>query len=136
MFPLNATTIKLGLCAVLLGFSAYLGYSFEHSRFTAYKAQVEAAGKAQEAENASKDKQALLITQGIKNEYQAKLANLRNFYGSGLHVNPSGSKTEGLSPTPSGTDASAAYSVLVGQCSQTTLMLTELQAWIRQQAGI
>ena len=137
MFPLNVLTyVKAGLLIASILFFGYLGYSFEHSRFVAYKIQVETAGKAQETENASKDKQAALITSGVKNEYEAKLANLRNFYGSGLHVNPSGSKTEGLSPTPSGTDASAAYSVLVGQCSQTTLMLTELQAWVRQQAGI
>jgi hypothetical protein len=137
MFPLNVLTyVKAGLLIASILFSGYLGYSFEHSRFVAYKIQVETAGKAQEAENASKDKQAALITSGVKNEYEAKLANLRNFYGSGLHVNSSSGKTEGLSPAPTGTDASAAYSILVGQCSQTTLMLTELQAWIRQQAGI
>jgi len=137
MFPLSVINyVKIGLVAFVFCGGLYFGYSFEHSRFVAYQERVEAAGKAQEAENASKDKQATLITSGVKNEYEAKLANLRNFYGSGLHVNPSGSKTEGLSPTPSGTDASAAYSILVGQCSQTTLMLTELQAWIKAQSSL
>ena len=137
MFPLNVTTyIKIGLLALVLCGCVYLGYGYEHSRFVAYQERVEAAGKAQEAENSLKDKQAALITSGVKNEYEAKLANLRNFYGSGLHINPSGSKTEGISTAPSGTDASTAYSILIGQCSQTTLMLTELQAWVKAQVAL
>ena len=141
MFPLNVTTyIKIGLLALVLCGCVYLGYGYEHSRFVAYQERVEAAGKAQEAENSSKDKQAALITSGVKNEYEAKLANLRNFYGSGnsvgMHINPSGSNTEGISTAPSGTDASTAYSILIGQCSQTTLMLTELQAWVKAQVAL
>jgi len=39
MFPLSILQyVKIGLCAVLLCFSWYLGFSFEASRFAQYKA--------------------------------------------------------------------------------------------------
>ena len=39
MFPLSVTQyVKMGLCVLVLVFSWYLGFSFEHSRFLAYKA--------------------------------------------------------------------------------------------------
>ena len=41
MFPLPILTyVKLGAIALALLFSAYLGYSFEHSRFVAFKAAI------------------------------------------------------------------------------------------------
>jgi hypothetical protein len=41
MFPLPILTyIKLGAAAVALLLAAYFGYSFEHSRFVAYKATI------------------------------------------------------------------------------------------------
>ena len=41
MFPLPILTyVKLGIAALSLLFAAYLGYSFEHSRFVAFKATI------------------------------------------------------------------------------------------------
>ena len=137
MFPLPILTyVKLGAAVALLLGTFYFGWHTRDVDYMAFKAKVTAEAEKQISENASKDKQALLITQGVKNEYEAKLSNLRNFYGSGLHVNPSGGKTTGISPTPSGTDASAAYSVLVGQCAETTQQLVSLQYWLNQQLDL
>ena len=65
MFPLPLLTyIKLGAAAVALLFAAYLGYSFEHSRFVAYKATIIAEKAAVEktyqkaADQIEKDKNA------------------------------------------------------------------------------
>jgi len=135
MFPLSINNYIIG--GLLIISTLLFAYGrHEHNLYVSYKAEVEALGKAQEIENASKDKQAALITQGVKNEYEAKLSNIRNFYGSGLHVNPNSSKTTGISPTPTGTDASAAYSVLVGQCAETAQQLVSIQEWLNEQIDI
>ena len=42
----------------------------------------------------------------------------------------------GIATTPKIADATAAYSVLAGQCAETTLQLVELQKWINEQIGI
>ena len=49
MFPLPILTyVKLGAIAFALFFSAYLGYSFEHSRFLAFKASIIEQTRAKE----------------------------------------------------------------------------------------
>ena len=47
MFPIGLY-VKLGIIAIGLLFSAYLGYSFEHSRFMAFKARIVEETRAQE----------------------------------------------------------------------------------------
>jgi cell division protein FtsB len=65
MFPLSVLQyVKIGVCAVLLCLSWYLGFSFERSRFLAYKAdQVAQTQKLekeyqQKADQIEKDKNA------------------------------------------------------------------------------
>lgn len=127
--------IKLGALALTVLISAYLGYSFEHNRFMAFKLQVEAAARVQEAKVESIQKQQDLVTKGIKNDYESKLAAVRNYYSSGVR-NPSGSSMSGISPAPKGTDAETAYPILAGQCAATTVQLTSLQDWVNAQVGI
>ena len=51
MFPLSAIQyVKAGLCIAVLCFSWYLGFSFEHSRFVAYKADQITKTQAKEAQ--------------------------------------------------------------------------------------
>jgi len=122
------------------GFVCVLGIFFAgwHVRdvdFTAYKAKVEAIAKTQEAKNESIQKQQDLVTRGITNEYEAKLAAVKSFY-SRMQFNPSGSSVSGISPAPKGTDAETAYPILAGQCAATTAQLTSLQSWVNAQIGI
>jgi hypothetical protein len=52
MFPLPILTyVKLGIAALSLLLAAYLGYSFEHSRFVAFKATIVAETAAVEREH-------------------------------------------------------------------------------------
>ena len=52
MFPLPILTyVKLGAIALALLFSAYLGYSFEHSRFVAFKAAIAEETRQKEIEH-------------------------------------------------------------------------------------
>ena len=136
MFPLPILTwVKIGAVVLALGFAYYKGYSREHDKFIAFKAQVEALGKIQEAKNESIQKQSDLVNKGIKNEYEAKLAAVRNYY-SGLQRNTGGSSVSGISNPTSGVNESPAYYRLAESCSETTVQVVALQDWILQQAGV
>ena len=136
MFPLPVLTwVKIGAVVLALGFAYYKGYSGEHDKFIAFKAQVEALGKIQEAKNDSIQKQSDLVNKGIKNEYEAKLAAVRNYY-SGLQRNTGGSSVPGISNPTVGTNESPAYYRLAESCSETTVQVVALQDWILQQAGV
>jgi hypothetical protein len=134
MFPLSINTwIIVGLSAMAL---AGFGYGkYEHNRYVTYKTEVEALGKIQEAKVESIKKQQELVTKGVQDEYNAKLALLRQYYSNGVRQPSSSSmSTNGISPKQF--DVSTAYSELAGNCAQTTLMLVELQKWLNEQIGI
>jgi hypothetical protein len=120
------------IIASVFGSGWYVG----NSRYVKYKAEVENTAKAQEEKVKSIRTQQELITKGIQNEYDAKLALLRQYYANGVRQpNSSGVSTNsGISPKPF--DALAAYSVLIGQCAETTQQLVSLQEWLNEQMGI
>ena len=121
--------------AFLLGAGA--GWKYEHNKFVTFKTEVESVAKVQEAEVKSIQKQQALVTKGIKDEYDAKLSAVRNYYKStSVWNNASGSQVPGISAAPSTTDVITAYNVLAGQCAETTLQLTQLQKWLNEQIGI
>ena len=113
------------------GFGA--GFYVEHLRFSNYQIQIEQAAKAQEAHNEAVKKQHEIVTKGIQDEYDAKLSLLRQYYSNGVRQPSTASP---ISTTASIANASAAYNQLAYQCSQTTLMLVELQKWLTEQVGI
>jgi hypothetical protein len=113
-----------------------IGYGkYQHSQFTQYKMEVESIAKLQEVKVESIKKQQELVTKGIQNEYDAKLALLRQYYSNGVRQ-PSSNQmlTNGISAKQF--DVSSAYSELAGNCAQTTLMLVELQKWVNEQFQI
>ena len=120
-----------GICAIAFGSGWWMGYS----RYIEYKKSVEIAAKEQEAHVESIQKQHELVTKGIANEYDAKLALLRQYYASGVRQ-PNSSSVSNLSSTSAIANASAAYSELIGKCAETTQQLVSLQEWINQQIGI
>lgn len=125
--------IIAGVAAVVIfGSGWWVGYS----KYLDYKKEVEIAAKVQEAKVESITKQQELVTKGIANEYDAKLAALRNYYKSTSVWNSNGSKVSGLSPAPSATDVIASYNQLASSCAETTQQLVSLQDWINQQVGI
>ena len=72
MFPLPILTyIKLGAAVAALLLAMYLGYSFEHSRFVAYKATiVSETATTEKAHQAAADK--------IEKEKNAQIASINN----------------------------------------------------------
>jgi hypothetical protein len=115
-----------------------IGYGkYQSAKYEAFKTQVEVLGKVQEAKVESITKQQAIVTKGIENEYNAKLAAVRNYYKStSVWNNPNSGKTGGISPTPSISDVITSYNVLAGQCAETTAQTVALQDWIKQQVGI
>ena len=123
---------------IALGIAAVGGLWYGHhesAKYEQFKAQIEAQVKIQEAHNESVVKQQDLVSKGIKNDYESKLAAIRNFYSSGVQ-HPSSGSMSGISPAPRGTDAETAYPILAGQCAETTQQTVSLQDWINAQVGI
>ena len=115
----------------------YAGWHIRDVEYMAFKKEVESVSKAQEAHVESIQKQQALVTKGIKDEYDAKLSAVRNYYKStSVWNNTSGSQVSGISPAPSSADVITAYNVLAGQCAETTLQLVQLQKWLNEQVGI
>ena len=122
-----------GLCLILFGAGYWMGYS----RYIEYKKSVEIIAKTQEAKVESIQKQHKLVTKGVKDEYDAKLAAIRNYYKStSVWNNPSSSKVSGISTAPTVADVATAYNVLAGSCAETTQQVVSLQDWINAQIGI
>jgi hypothetical protein len=111
------------------------GWKYEHGRFMDFKQAVAVEAAKQEAHVESITKQQELVNKGIKNDYESKLAAVRNYYG-GMQFNPSSRTVSGISAAPKGTDAETAYPILAGQCAATTAQLVSLQDWVNAQVGI
>jgi len=121
------------ICAAVFGSGWWVGYS----KYLDFKKEVEVTAKLQEEKVKSIRSQQELVTKGIENEYEAKIAALRNYYKStSVWNNGSSSKVPGISAAPSATDVITAYNLLAGQCAETTAQTIALQDWIKQQVGI
>jgi len=134
---MNLLYVKLIAGAVFVLGVFYAGWHTRDVDYMAFKKEVEHTAQAQEANVKSIQKQQALVTKGIENEYEAKLAAVRNYYKStSVWNNPSSGTMPGISNTPSATDVIAAYNGLAGRCAETTLTLVDLQKWFNEQIGI
>ena len=132
-----ANLVKAGLIVFALCLVFFAGWHMRDRDFTTYKMAIQIAAEKQQAQTESIQKQHELVTKGIKDEYDAKLGALRNYYKSTSMWNNNGSSSvPGLSTAPKSADVIAAYNELAGNCAQTTLMLVELQKWLNEQVGI
>jgi hypothetical protein len=121
------------ICAAVFGSGWWVGYS----KYLDFKKEVEVTARVQEAKVESIRSQQELVTKGIENEYEAKIAALRNYYKStSVWNNTSSGKVPGISAAPSATDVIASYNILAGKCSETTQQLVSLQSWLNEQIGI
>lgn len=125
--------------AFMLSFATgyYKGYSHEHERFVAFQEQIKLVSKAQETQNESIVKQHQLVTDGIKNEYEAKIAALRSYYSKRVQYNNSGGANLSTVPNASaGTDGNPTDAGFVGRCAETTAQLVSLQQWVNKQLSV
>jgi hypothetical protein len=122
--------LKIGAAAAACALMYFLGYSHEHERFVAYKADVAALGKAQEQLNAALTEKHELISTSIKDEYEASLSAVHNYYAD--RVRDTSSSPMPAIPKPAKCPVAATTdTVSARQCAETTLMLTELQKWVK-----
>ena len=127
---------KAGLLVVLVCGIFFAGWHMRDNDFTIYKDQVRIAAEKQIAETASIQKQHVLVTKGISDEYDAKLALIRQYYANGVRNNNGSSTVPGISTTSNLSNAAASYNVLAEQCTETTLQLIDLQKWMLEIQGI
>jgi len=128
---------KLAIAGAVIVGAFLAGWNVRNNDYKAFKIEVEHTAQAQEANVKSIQKQQALVTKGITNEYEAKLAAVRNYYKStSVWNNPSSGKVSGISASPSATDVITAYNVLAGQCAETTQQIVSLQSWLNEQMGI
>jgi hypothetical protein len=132
---MNLAYVKIGIAIALLLGAFATGWNVRNRDYQDFKKEVNHAAKAQEAHVESVKKQQDIVTKGIQNDYESKLAALRNYYG-GMQLNSSSRSMPGISAAPKGADAETAYPILVGQCAETTAQLTSFQDWINAQVGI
>jgi len=132
MIPIPSTLmLKIGAALAACALMYFLGYSHEHERFVKYKADVAALGKAQEQLNAALTEKHELISTSIKDKYEASLSAVHNYYSDRVQpVANSGSMPTVSKPTVC-PNVCAPDTVSARQCAETTLMLTELQKWVR-----
>jgi hypothetical protein len=128
---------KLGIAGAILIVAFSTGWYVRNLDYQAFKLEVLNTAKAQEAHVESITKQQALVSKGIANEYDAKIAALRNYYKStSVWNNPSSGSVSGISAAPSTANVIAAYNEIAGLCAETTVQTIALQDWIRQQVEI
>jgi hypothetical protein len=117
----------LALCAVMY----FLGWNHEHKKFVAYQAEVAAVGKAQEVINQAKVKEHETISTSISNQYEARLSAVHSYYADRVQPNTSSGNLPTIPKSTSCPNATPTNTEFIRQCAETTLMLTELQNWVR-----
>ena len=131
---LSPFTKILGAIVIVIaifGIGYYKGYASEKEKFNQYKAEIEAQIRTQEAVNANIIKRQDIITEGITNEYQAKLNRLKSSYASGVQLNKSTVTLSSTSQSPFRTNEEAQAFVL--DCAATVQQLMSLQDWLNSQ---
>jgi len=136
VFNTYAAPIKIGLYIVLVCGIFFAGWHTRDRDFTIYKDEIRITAEKQQAENESIKKQQELVNKGIQDEYDAKLALLRQYYANGVRNNNGASTVSGISSTAKLSDAIAAYNQLASDCAATTLQVVTLQQWVNEQLGV
>ena len=132
MFPTpSILMIKVGLALAACAIFYFMGYSHEHKKFVAFQAEIAALGKAQETINAAKVKEHEIISTSIANQYEARLSAVHNYYADRVQSNPNSGNLPTVSKPTNCPNAAPTNTEFIRQCAETTLILTELQNWVR-----
>ena len=122
--------IALSIAAV-----AGIGYGkYESAKYDAYVAKAEAAAFQQEIINKSKAKEATIVNEKVKNDYENRIALIKRTYG-GMRLS-STNQTGTISKPTSSTDGTPADPAFIEKCAITTQQLVSLQGWLSEQIGI
>jgi hypothetical protein len=123
---------KIAAIAIAIALSYWAGYDRMRDKHLLFVAEVKAAGEAQEAANKSAVEIAEVITEGVKDEYETRIAALRRQYaGRVQQCGTSSGQVSTVSKSSNGTDGTPADPEFVGKCAETTAQLVALQKWVK-----
>jgi hypothetical protein len=127
---------KIAAIAIALVLAYWGGYDRMRDKHLLFVAEVKAAGEAQEAANKSAVEIAEVISEGVRDEYEVKIAALRAKYAGAGRVQQCGTssgKVPAVSKPTSSTNGAPDDLGLIGNCALETAKLVALQKWITQQ---
>jgi len=135
MFPIPSVLwMKIGAALAFCAAIYFMGWNHEHKKFVQYQADVAALGKAQEQLNAALVEKHEVLSTSIKDEYEANLSAVHNYYTQRVQPVASSSPMPTVPKPTQCVVAAPTDTVSAQQCAETTLMLTELQKWVRSVA--
>jgi type II secretory pathway pseudopilin PulG len=127
--PISKIVAAISVVLLIFGAGYLKAYTSEREKLIEFKALIEAQAQAQQQINKAAAEKQAAVTQGIVNEYKARLANLRNLSNRLPDTNTGA--VPATPPSAQGAFTAPSYPVLTGQCLETTLMLTTLQEWVK-----
>jgi hypothetical protein len=123
---------KIAAVVIALGIAYWQGYSTMRDKHLLFVAEVKAVGEAQEAANKSAVEIAEVITEGVKDEYETRIAALRRQYaGRVQQCSPSSGQVSTVSKPTTSVNGTADDPAIVGLCAEETAKLVALQKWIK-----
>jgi hypothetical protein len=128
---------KIAAIVIALAIAYWQGYSTMRDKHLLFVAEVKALGDAQELANKHAVEISEVITEGIKDEYETRIASLRRQYANAGRVcdtRASSGQMPYVSKSANDTDGTPADPEFIGKCAETTAQLVALQKWVRKQS--
>ena len=123
---------KIAAIAIALALAYWGGYDRMRDKHLLFVAEVKAAGEAQEAANKSAVEIAEVITEGVKDEYETRIAALRRQYaGRVQQCGTSSGAVSTVSKPATSVVGTADDPAIVGLCAEETAKLVALQKWVK-----
>jgi hypothetical protein len=123
---------KIAAIAIALALAYWAGYDRMRDKHLLFVAEVKAVGEAAEAANRSAVEIAEVITEGVKDEYETRIAALRRQYAGRVQQCGTGSGAVPAVSKPATSVAGTADDpAIVGLCAEETAKLVALQKWIK-----
>jgi hypothetical protein len=124
--------VKIAAIAIALALAYWGGYDRMRDKHLLFVAEVKAAGEAQEAANKSAVEIAEVITEGVKDEYETRIAALRRQYaGRVQQCGTSSGQVSTVSKSSPSVAGTADDPAIVGLCAEETAKLVALQKWVK-----
>jgi hypothetical protein len=123
---------KIAAIAIALALAYWSGYDRMRDKHLLFVAEVKAIGEAQEAANKSAVEIAEVITEGVKDEYETRIAALRRQYaGRVQQCGTSSGQVSTVSKSSPSVAGTADDPAIVGLCAEETAKLVALQKWVK-----
>ena len=129
---------KVFVAIAIILFSIFLGYSYEKSKFDAYKKEVEITGKVAEELTKIKEEKQKKVSEEITKGYANAVTQLKSHYASNrVYNHSSSSKMPNNAQTSPGVNAETESIIpssrdIEVDCASDILQLLYLQQWIKE----